>query len=260
MKLTIITITFLLSSFDLYASHVDMQKSVEPDLLEDPIYSVLSKENSLSTDASDQVFINSESAALITESTNNSDKPDKKKTVPANQTNKPDPQVSQNFASFWGKALTSKKPSATSPNYFSELTHLLPATEWSLTGLYELDLGQLGDITEVTIKKMNTLKSALNDLDDLLTYKLYQTMGYLGSDYSFGRESTRFDEALKRDEFFRENLQSAGLSHTTEVPGFFAFLYDLPKLLTLTNILGVLGVMFFLSVAWRIFRFIVIRL
>jgi len=228
--------------------------------MDDPVYSVLSKENNVSIGAFDQVIINAQTASVGSDSKHPSDKPDKKKTLPANQTNQPDSQISQSFASLWGKAFTSKKTSATSPNYFSELTHLFQANEWSVTGLYEFDLGQLGDITEVTINKMNTLKSALNDLDALLTYKLYQAMGYLGSDYSFGHESTRFDEALKRDEFFRENLQSAGLSHTTEVPGFFAFLYDLPKLLTLTNILGVLGVMLFLSLAWRIFRFIIIRL
>ncbi|MDO8939859.1 MAG: hypothetical protein Q7U98_11945 [Methylicorpusculum sp.] len=267
MKLTITTITFLLSSFDLYASHIDLQKSMQPDLLEDPVYTVLSAEHNLSTGALDdnyKVFINPVSAPQVTATKNASVQPDKKKTLPEKQSNQSHSPINQSFASLWGKTLTSKKASASSPNYFSELTHLLPATEWSLTGLYQLDLGQLGDITEVTIHKMNTLKSALNDLDDLLTYKLYQAMGYLGSDYSFGRESTRFDEALKRDDFFRENLQAAGLanglSHTAEASGFFAFLYDLPKLLTLTNILGVLGVMFFLSVAWRVFRFIIIRL
>jgi hypothetical protein len=238
-----------------------MQKSVEPDFLEDPVYSVLSKENNLTIDVSDQVFINKEPTVVGGTSKHPSNTPDKNKNLPENQTNQANPSGNQSFASLWGKALASKKTSATSPNYFSELTHLFPATaEWSLTGLYELELGQLGDITEVTIKKMNTLKSALNDLDDLLTYKLYQAMGYLGSDYTFSRESTRFDEALKRDEFFKENLQAAELSQTTEAKGFFSFLYDLPKLLTLTNILGILSVMFFFSLAWRIFRFIIIRL
>jgi hypothetical protein len=237
-----------------------MQKSVEPDFLEDPVYAVLSKENNLTIGTSDQIVINKKSAVVGSNSEHPSNTPDINKNLPENQSNQSHSSVNQSFASLWGKALASKKTSMTSPNYFSELTHLFPASEWSLTGFYELELGQLGDITEVTIKKMNTLKSALNDLDDLLTYKLYQAMGYLGSDYTFSRESTRFDEALKRDEFFKENLQAAELSQTTEAKGFFSFLYDLPKLVTLTNILGILSVMFFFSLAWRIFRFIIIRI
>lgn len=261
MKITI-TIILLLSSVGTYAAHIDIQKGIEVDLSEDPVYFLSSPENDLfNGDPNTQVFVSSGAVNLVVGSMAHSDK---KPTGSTKQMGQLNPKKKQGFSSLWQKSITNKQFSSTSPKYFSQLTNLLLTSELPLAGLYQLDIGQLTDITDVTIKKMNTFKSALNDLDDLLSFKLYQAMGYLGAGSSFGNESTRFDEALKRDEFFKESLESAGLSNghsqTTEAWGVFSILYNLPKLLTLTNLIWVLSALFFLSLFWRIFRYVIVRL
>lgn len=175
-----------------------------------------------------------------------------------------DPQATELVSTSFddaGSVIIQKEPIA-EISHVNLLNHsdLMLISQEFLSNFIDDDI-TLETIVEDTINMAQQINNAWNEIDDQLTRKLYQGLGYLGIADTFNGEN-RYNQ--QNSSVFKDNLYGSGLASETErfiePGGFFGFLLKLPKLFTLYNLILVTCVLLAGNGLFRIVRYVLLRI
>ena len=147
------------------------------------------------------------------------------------------------IAELWGVSLK---------NHFD----LISVSQGLLSNL--ADEAILDTIIEDTVNLAQQLNRAWNDLDDELTRKLYQGLGYLGVIDTFSIAEIPNNERKLAD--FVDKAYVSETDNYVQPSGFFGFILRLPKLFTLYNLFILMGIILVGNGLFRIVRYVVLRI
>ncbi|MGR9044943.1 MAG: hypothetical protein ACU83N_06595 [Gammaproteobacteria bacterium] len=140
-------------------------------------------------------------------------------------------------------------------------TNMLSKTE-ELLNNYVGENYNLGTIIEETVTLAQQINTAWNDLDDQVTYKLYQGLGYLGVTDVFNNGENpyvRVHPTIINENPFDSNL-APDTKNYVEPEGVFWLIFKLPKLFTFHNFIIMMILMLAGNGLFRVIRYILLRI
>ncbi|HBA66430.1 MAG TPA: hypothetical protein DCZ48_09725 [Methylococcaceae bacterium] len=120
----------------------------------------------------------------------------------------------------------------------------------------------LREMVDDTVAMALHVNEAWNTLDEKVTHKVYQGVSYLGFDNQFSEDNSQANNHAV--EFKKLAAQYADTEinnrrYDIEPEGLFAYFINLPRLLTVSNLLFMLGFLFVMNGIYRVMRFFLLR-
>lgn len=180
--------------------------------------------------------------------------------------NPPQPPIGNNFEGFsTGEFNTENAQNASflplTPRLHINNINMLSKTE-ELLNNYVGENYNLGTVIEETVTLAQQIDTAWNALDDQVTYKLYQGLGYLGVTDVFNKGENRYVRAhptIINENPFGSNLTPDTVNHV-EPEGVFWLIFKLPKLFTFHNLIIMMILMLAGNGLFRVIRYILLRI
>ncbi|MBU2570699.1 MAG: hypothetical protein KJ725_11860 [Gammaproteobacteria bacterium] len=121
----------------------------------------------------------------------------------------------------------------------------------------------LREMVDDTVTMALHVNEAWNTLDEKITHKVYQGVSYLGFDNQFSEDNYQANnQAVEFKKLAAQYADSEikNRRYVNEPEGFFAYLINLPRLLTVSNLLFMLGFLFVMNGIYRVMRFFLLRI
>ncbi len=121
----------------------------------------------------------------------------------------------------------------------------------------------LREMVDDTVAMALHVNDAWNTLDEKVTHKVYQGVSYLGFDNQFSEDSYQANnQAVEFKKLAAQYADSEinNRRYVNEPEGLFAYLINLPRLLTVSNLLFMLGFLFVMNGIYRVMRFFLLRI
>ncbi|WP_341325570.1 hypothetical protein [Methylotuvimicrobium sp. KM2] len=121
----------------------------------------------------------------------------------------------------------------------------------------------LREMVDDTVAMALHVNEAWNTLDEKITHKVYQGVSYLGFDNQFSEDNYQANnQAVEFKKLAAQYADSEikNRGYVNEPEGFFAYLINLPRLLTVSNLLFMLGFLFVMNGIYRVMRFFLLRI
>lgn len=121
----------------------------------------------------------------------------------------------------------------------------------------------LREMVDDTVNMALHVNEAWNTLDEKVTHKVYQGVSYLGFDNQFSEHNSQADnQAVEFKNLVAQYADAEIENHRydNEPEGFFAYFIYLPRLLTVFNLLFMLGFLFVMNGIYRVMRFFLLRI
>lgn len=121
----------------------------------------------------------------------------------------------------------------------------------------------LREIVDGTVNMALRINEAWNTLDQKVTHKVYQSVGYFGFDKQFSTPNPRMNNQGVEFKNLVENYAAPNAEirrFNGEPEGFFAYLIHFPKLFTVSNLLWMLFFLLAVNVLYRVMRFFLLRI
>lgn len=121
----------------------------------------------------------------------------------------------------------------------------------------------LREIVDDTVAMALHVNEAWNTLDEKVTHKVYQGVSYLGFDNQFSEDNTQANNQAVEFKKLAAQYANAEINnrrYEDEPKGLFAYFLNLPRLLTVSNLLFMLGFLFVMNGIYRVMRFFLLRI